>query len=317
MLDTNRSAKLFYKNLVVDKREVYTMHDHDPNAYQDVTELIELLDGKRAPFLMYEYQCEKHVTIPYHWHEYYEMIFVMEGKVEVHFENSVYPLEKGEYFYFPSGVMHKTENVKGSKVLVMHIKQDYIKKRVPDWEALSISFDAFTENTEKVHHQNKEIASLIIQLYQTFNDECDLARSGAQGLLDYIFYKLGVYYGKEEVERYTISEKYKERLLKIFDYVDEHLYEKIELNDLAEHLAVSPQYLSRIFRKYLDTTFMHYVNEQRLEKAMKDLVYSDLTLTDIAMDYGFANYHAFVRTCKEKHNMTPSEYRKIHQPKND
>lgn len=128
---------------------------------------------------------------------------------------------------------------------------------------------------------------------------------------------MGVYYEKEEVERYTISEKYKERLLKIFDYVDKYLYEKNELNDLAEHLAVSPQYISRIFRKYLDTTFMHYVNEQRLEKAMKDLVYSDLTLTDIAMDYGFANYHAFVRTSTEKYNMTPSEYRKIHQPKND
>lgn len=310
-------TKLFYKQHFVDKREIYTMHDHVPNAYQDVTELIEMLDGESLPILMYDYQCEKDVTIPYHWHEYYEMIYIFEGKVDVHFENKVYPLAKGDYFYFPSGVMHQTENTIGAHVLVMHIKQDYVKKRLPDWESLSVSFESFTEDTDRVHKQNEEISSLITELYQAFNDEMDLARSGTQGLLDYIFYRLGAYYGKEEAEQYTISEKYKERLLKIFDYVDEHLCEKIELNDLAKHLAVSPQYLSRIFRKYLDTTFMHYVNEQRLEKAMKDLVYSDLTLTDIALDYGFSNYHAFVRTCKEKHGMTPSEYRKTHQPKND
>jgi AraC family transcriptional regulator len=51
--------------------------------------------------------------------------------------------------------------------------------------------------------------------------------------------------------------------------------------------------------------------EQRLEKAKKLLVDSDLTISDVAYDCGFASQSHLTRLFRKHLNITPKEYRQI------
>jgi xylan 1,4-beta-xylosidase len=313
----NKNADLYFKKRYVKTQAAYGMQRWDNHQYQNIPDLISAFEAERWPLLLFEYKTNNEFTIPYHWHDWYEIIYVHSGEIDVYVENTLYKLKEESFIYFPSGVMHKTVNSNNSRVMILHIQYEYIRRVLPEWEDVTISLDKILKDN-KIRKYVDRIEEILLKLEDVYNDEVLLAQNGAVGLLVYLFYEIAKCYGREKIrDEYTTSQKYKERLLHIFNYVEDHLTESFTLGDLANDMSVSPQYLSKIFKKHLSTTFTKYVDEKRLERVLNDLIYSDITLTDLALDAGFPNYNSFVRACREKYNMTPNEYRKKYQPNSD
>jgi AraC-like DNA-binding protein len=65
----------------------------------------------------------------------------------------------------------------------------------------------------------------------------------------------------------------------------------LTLEELAEKLRLTPQYLSRYFKKHFGITFHDYLNKIRLESAIKDLILSEATVTAVAYD---SRNHSFM-----------------------
>jgi xylan 1,4-beta-xylosidase len=93
-------------------------------------------------------------------------------------------------------------------------------------------------------------------------------------------------------------------------YIGKRYRSPIGLEDLAAHLSLSPQYLSRHFKKLYGVNFHTYLQRFRLEKALYDLAATDEPIAAIAYDNGFSNLTAFNKEIKETLGQTPSEYRK-------
>lgn len=105
-------------------------------------------------------------------------------------------------------------------------------------------------------------------------------------------------------------DKYKERISKIIDYIDKHYQEPLTLASLSEALFLTPQYLSKFFKKYLHKNFKEYLLEKRLFHAYRDICYSDSSITDIAIRHGFSDITAFSKAFRSFYGDTPSRYRK-------
>lgn len=108
------------------------------------------------------------------------------------------------------------------------------------------------------------------------------------------------------------SRRYSEHIQKALSYIHEHFAEDFSLNDMAEHLHVSPTHLSRLFRKELETSFIDYLVTYRIERAQQMLLHSNLDLKTISEKTGFHGYNYFLRTYKEKTGHTPSYDLKNH-----
>ena len=108
------------------------------------------------------------------------------------------------------------------------------------------------------------------------------------------------------------------RLRKILRYISRNFTGSISLSDLAEKMYTSSSTLSRFFKKQTGIYFADYVNQVRLRHAVQGLLYSDDSITKIAVDSGFSNLSVFNRLFKEAYGMPPNEYRKQeragHQP---
>lgn len=98
----------------------------------------------------------------------------------------------------------------------------------------------------------------------------------------------------------------------VIEYLKQNYRNDITLGDVSGHFYVTPQYLSRRFRKKTGLTFVEYLEEIRLEKAEEYLTSSDTKITDISELVGYLDPNYFSRIFKRKYRLSPSDYRMAH-----
>ncbi len=85
------------------------------------------------------------------------------------------------------------------------------------------------------------------------------------------------------------------------------------LRDLARQLGIHPVHLSREFPRHFHTTLGRYIRLQKLNRALALLPAFDRSLTDIALEAGFADQSHFIRCFQSDIKISPLQYRKLLQ----
>jgi AraC-like DNA-binding protein len=96
-------------------------------------------------------------------------------------------------------------------------------------------------------------------------------------------------------------------------YIQHHYAEELRLDRMAEMAAMGSSYFSHLFKVIVGKTFVEYVNELRIKKAMELLRETERTVTEVHLQAGFQNLGYFNRAFKKYTGVTPSYYRKRHQ----
>ncbi|MFI5344351.1 MAG: GyrI-like domain-containing protein, partial [Chlamydiales bacterium] len=104
------------------------------------------------------------------------------------------------------------------------------------------------------------------------------------------------------------------RILKVLVYIESHLDAELSLEKMAKIACISPFYFHRLFRAYMGETLAEYVKRLRLQHAQERLQYSDIAITDIALDLGYENPSAFTKVFNQVIGKSPRQYRKVMQP---
>lgn len=99
-------------------------------------------------------------------------------------------------------------------------------------------------------------------------------------------------------------------ICRALDYIENHLTEDISLEDVAEHVGMTPAALSRKFKASLSRTFSQHMQSRRLERAIPLLLTTNRTVLDIALDCGFGSVEQFHRVFKQRLGSTPLAYRR-------
>ncbi len=96
---------------------------------------------------------------------------------------------------------------------------------------------------------------------------------------------------------------------KVMEYVNNNYNKDISLNSAAEHVGLSSAYLSRLFRKETQKSFIEYVMRVRVEKAKILLKKTDKKTYDIAKEVGYNDIRYFTKMFKTLEGITPVQYR--------
>ncbi|WP_336772642.1 response regulator [Paenibacillus sp. MMO-58] len=93
-------------------------------------------------------------------------------------------------------------------------------------------------------------------------------------------------------------------------YVKLHKFSQLSINDLAAKFHVSASYVSRIIKRYTNTTFVQYYMELKIEEACKQLrAKPEMKIKELADALSFSDQHYFSRVFKDHTGLSPSEYR--------
>ncbi len=148
-----------------------------------------------------------------------------------------------------------------------------------------------------------------VDVQQIFDeDEYQKKHDGAlkslQGMYEFIIYDMERLEGTLHLE----SEK-KQLVEKLKAFIEEHLNEELTRSRLSDCINFSGDYVARFFRAETGKTISEYIMEQRMEKAKRYLVETQMSIGDISCEVGFNNFSYFSKAFKGYTGKTPNEYR--------
>ena len=107
-----------------------------------------------------------------------------------------------------------------------------------------------------------------------------------------------------------MKEQFDENYLvnQIKEYVEQHIYEDMCLEDVANNIFISSRHLSRIFKKQTGETFLQYVTSRKMEKAAKLLLEPGRKVSQISEMLGYKTSWHFAKLFYNFYGCNPSEY---------
>ncbi len=104
---------------------------------------------------------------------------------------------------------------------------------------------------------------------------------------------------------------FKEWWKQLKNNVKSHYHDSdLNLDTISQMLHISPSYFSRMFKKESGMTFIQFLTEVRMEKAMEYILETDLKNFEIAEKIGYAEANYFSYSFKKFYGQSPTAMRK-------
>ncbi|WHY88944.1 Ada metal-binding domain-containing protein [Neobacillus novalis] len=103
----------------------------------------------------------------------------------------------------------------------------------------------------------------------------------------------------------------------VIAFLVNHYHQKLELQDIANHVGVSSYYLERLFKQETSETPRSYLEKIRVDKAAHLLTSTDRSNLEICYEVGFQSPSNFYKVFRSIKHCSPSEYRKLKSNENN
>ena len=242
-----------------------------------------------------------------HWHRSVEIFAVCRGRIGFYIGEKLCPLTGGEFMIVNSNEVHSVDSSRPNETIVLQIPlklfEDYF------------TGEQFIWFSHEPGRRDEHFMALVRELYETYQEgECGYDMK-MRSLFYQIMYLLVKDYRLTEVDgTFLRRNRNLNRLSAITSYMKENYTGDLSLETIARIFDYSPNYLSRMFRRYAGITFKEYVQSIRLEYALKDLEGGRLSITETALKNGFSGSKALSRAFRAKYGILPSEYRMRFDP---
>lgn len=95
----------------------------------------------------------------------------------------------------------------------------------------------------------------------------------------------------------------------ILEYINSNFEKSMRLDDCASQFHINATYISRMFKKYTNVSFITYINELKIKKAVELLRDTDLSIKEIAQKVGYNNINYFYKSFKAIIGTTPKIFK--------
>lgn len=248
--------------------------------------------------------------IPNHWHRAIEIIYMLEGKLDVTIESVPRCLSAGQCILINADVMHATKCTTPNTAIVLQIPLDFMETYIPDvrrfiflWEdndsnpIIRTKLDIFKQTLQQMQiadeirpegfllRFNSLLFELLFQLYHNF---------------------------RVKVFHADLNQKNRDRLRldPVLNHIAKNYNRHISITEIAGVAIQQPGYFCRFFKKNMGITFLEYQNELRLSYIYQDLLTTEQPIQQILERHGFTNYKLFRRMFHEHFGDTPLRIRK-------
>lgn len=241
---------------------------------------------------------------PFHWHNHIEVIYMLEGKVELTIENKSRILEPGEVAIVNSEKIHSSR---------LHGKAKYILLQVP-LSALS-TVDGDADNYVYLDYIPKEntakLSTVLMQMLDVSNGTAPGIKLKFVSLLyELLFVMISSYRAKTLLSEISVFSKSGiNRISPVISYIEKNFRKEISLSDAASIINVTPEHLCRIFKAYTKQTLTEYITSLRIASFYQSLQNSTEKISTLLEENGIKNYKVFIREFKKTYGKTPQQIR--------
>ncbi|MGF9697069.1 MULTISPECIES: AraC family ligand binding domain-containing protein [Paenibacillus] len=240
---------------------------------------------------------------PNHFHDYYVIGFIEQGKRHLVCNNEEYMLNSGDMIVFNPHDPHACEQVDG---------------RTLDYRCINIQPEVMREYAREITgqdylprfrapvlYQNELVSSLHELHLMILEEQSDF---GKEELLLLLLEQL--LRDNADAEPPLSSQDVTIEIKRLCEYIESHYMDSITLNELAELTGMSKYHLIRRFTRQKGISPYRYLETIRINHAKRLLEQGQLPI-EVAAQTGFSDQSHFTNFFKKLIGLTPKQYRRI------
>lgn len=264
--------------------------------------------------------------IPFHKHSEYEFHFIPKGKGKVILFNQSYDLHEGLFYITGPDVVHyqEADPIDPMYELCLHCEILPLAEHADQTAGYGNELEV-DDARECMSILSRSPTVPVVDRYRAMNSFLEAYRTWEEQPLGFytvmkqaiiqILLRSARVYDDIGSSSSAIPERDMNfhRYQLATQYIQDNEGLPISLELVAERINISSRQLQRIFRNEGQTTFRDYLEHVRLTCICAELIDSDRSIEEIALDHGYANPNYLYPVFKSKYNLTPSAYRRMHR----
>lgn len=247
-----------------------------------------------------------------HFHHTVEIMYAYEASLRTHIGNNVITLEKGDVILINQNVIHRHEHLTDGNRLFVHLDADFYLAQLTQNKTYG-PFDNFIKSKAAksylVLKGDNEIKDLVLKIWK----EAETQKKRHNLYIKSYCYQIVSFMCRNDLLS-DVSHSYDtskiKGLLPVIEYIEENYQNKIYLEELAKIVHVDKYTLCKLFKAAAGQTIVDYINFFRLMQAKEKLLNTEKSISEIALECGFASVSFFNRVFKNNQGCTPGEYKK-------
>jgi AraC-like DNA-binding protein/quercetin dioxygenase-like cupin family protein len=236
--------------------------------------------------------------IDMHTHEKCEIYVNLTGNVSFVVEEHLYPLTRGDVILVRPGKLHHCVYRSDERHTMFWILFDGQQNA----ELLDLFYGDKCENfISPTDDEKEELIDLCTRLHC---GRCsDIER--------YIsFFRLIEILRRNETDKETANPSVPKTLVKALSYIEQHIYEPLQVSKIAEALHYSESTLERLFKEYLKITLFEFIRKKKMILAAT-LLREGKSVLDVGLKLGYADNSHFIKLFRKYYGVTPLQYKKM------
>lgn len=243
--------------------------------------------------------------MPLHYHKNeMEIYYLFSGKVQYIVDNESFVLEDGDVIMIQPNVNHKTVSLSEShERFVLNLPITFIEDDIE--RMLKSKF--YSNFVLTVPPKKRADLHAIILRMEKEVMTTDIFSSK---LIDHYIYEFITFVIRNaNNSKLNVFNKNPIFIQEIMMFIGKNYTSNITLSQIANEFNLSEAYISRTFKKINGSGIREYLNNVRIDAAMKLLANTNESITNIALKCGFDNSNYFAKVFKEATGTTPLRYR--------
>ena len=280
------------------------MNEKGPEQYEKAGYLME-------PFRVFHIRDRRELEFAFHYHEFYKIIYFVEGKVDYQIEGKTYCLKPHDFVLVGANVIHRAQIDKSVPYerYIIYLSEDFLSQKSSSGDSLKRCFDEAQKRQNRVLHfapeSYEELVGCLLKM-----GEVEKRKGGCYNdlLLKAAFLEFLVLFNQNvlcQPNAFIETAVYHEKVVDVIAYIQEHLQEEIPVDLLAEKFYISKYYLMRQFKQATGYSIHQYLNEKRIQAA-RHMILAGMPASKACYECGFKDYSTFARRFKEIVGTAPS-----------
>lgn len=253
-----------------------------------------------------------------HFHDEYEIYYLMSGERNYFVDNKVYNIKKGDIVLINHNVIHRTISVNSSKYerACFYFNDNFLKSFPQYINSIDIS-SCFKENVNIMRLDYSQ-QLFMDQLVKKMNNECTLKSDLNKAYVQILMIELLIFIQRCIKTQRLINntanlDTKQKKILEIITYINNHYMDELSLSLLSNKFYVSISYLTKNFRLVTGFSFIEYLNNLRIKEAINLLQQTNLSISTISQKVGYTNISHFGRIFKSIAGCSAIKYRKLYK----
>ena len=237
-----------------------------------------------------------------HADQTHELLYILDGRMTLHLSGNLkFQAVPGDLLIIPACTRHRDEfaPLKGLRILLVQFQWNAPEffAKIDNRSLLALSYSVRTEVRRRLEFMRD----------QWINNPEGLLNAAIQmhGILVLFYFDLVL---KNNVHAANSIMPMQEAMRRAKHFLDQNFAEQVSLQETAEHIGISPGYLSRVFHHEYGISFSKYLTALRLTHAVQLLQNHQLQIGEIALRCGFSSSSYFIKVFSEHFGVTPKNY---------